>query len=47
MDELIGKDHLFQPFDFFTSRKTKQFFREDFVNLTKAVTSKEYIRAIH
>jgi len=39
----MGKDHLFQPFDFFTSRKTKRFFKEDFVNLTQAITNKDYI----
>lgn len=29
-EEIIyGQDHLFQPFDFFTQRKTKRFFREE------------------
>lgn len=41
--DLIGKDHLFQPYDFFTQRRTKRFFHEDFVNLTKAAVDKEYI----
>ena len=41
--ELKGKDHKFQPFDFFTSRVTKNFFKEDYVNLTKAATNKGYI----
>lgn len=41
--DLIGKDHLFQPYDFFTQRRTKRFFHEDFVNLTKAAVDKQYI----
>ena len=41
--EFKGKDHRYQPFDFFTSRKTKKFFKEDYVNLSKAATNKEFI----
>lgn len=40
----MGKGiNLAQPYDFGTSRKTKRFFREDYLNLTKAATSKEYV----
>lgn len=45
-DHMVGKDHLFQPFDFFTSRKTKRFFREDIMNLTRAITNKDYIKRL-
>ena len=39
---VLGKDHGFQPFDFLTSRKTKRFFREDVMNITRAITNKDY-----
>ena len=42
-EDVRGKGHVIQPFDFFVSRKTKRFFREDFLNLTKAATNKDYI----
>lgn len=32
-----------QPYDFGTSRKTKKFFRNDFINLSKAAVDKEYV----
>ena len=40
----INDDHpaYLQPYDFGTSRKTKRFFREDYINLTKAAIDKEY-----
>ena len=46
-DQAFGKDHLFQPFDFFTSRKTKRFFHEDIMNLTRASTNKDYVKRLH
>ena len=39
---VLAKDHGFQPFDFLTSRKTKRFFREDVMNITRAITNKDY-----
>ena len=41
---LLDLNHVQQPYDFFTSRKTKRFFREDFTNLTRAATNKEYLQ---
>lgn len=41
-NDLFGKDMFIQPYDFGTSRRTKRFFNEDYVNLTKAATDKEY-----
>ena len=34
---------LAQPYDFGTGRKTKRFFCEDYINLTKAATDKTYV----
>ena len=31
------------PFDFISTRKAKRFFQEDYVNLTRAATNKEYM----
>ena len=40
--DCFGKAKLIQPYDFGTSRRTKRFFREDYVNLTRAATDKDY-----
>ena len=42
--DMVDTDHQFQPFDFVTSRKTKRFFKEDFVNLTHAALKKDYVQ---
>ena len=35
------------PYDFITARKAKRFFKEDYVNLTKASINKEYIDGVN
>ena len=40
---IYGKNNEYQPFDFFTSRKTKHFFKEDVMNIARAITNKDYI----
>lgn len=41
---VMDKDHLYQPFDFFTQRKAKRFFKEDLLNLTKVATNVDYVK---
>ena len=45
-DNLHDKDRVV-PYDFVSIRKAKRFFKEDYVNLTRAAISKEYIEAIN
>ena len=43
-EDIKGKEHIFQPYDFYTSRLSKRFFKEDFINLTRASIKKEYVQ---
>ena len=42
--DLKGNTIVFQPYDFYTSRRNKKFFKEDYVNLTRASIKKDYVQ---